>query len=410
MKRFFPICLAGLSMLMAGCQREGLDKSTGDCITASITVSLPGHQATRAISDGSQANELLFMAYDDQGNHLENLDQTVTVKNLKATVTARLVRGVSYQFVFWAQKSGQYTIREDDNGYPAITLSADQLSGMMNSDDFDAFFAHETSEPQYEDFEMDVTLLRPFAQLNVGANAADISAAQASDINLEKSFKTSFSIKGVCNALNLLTGDVSGDENVTYTATVAPADNIVSGQETFRRIAMVYVLAPDEAVNHDVTLNINTVQNNSNSPVNITHAIPNVPLKRNCRTNILGKVFSVDATINVTIDSNFNDGDQIVDLPTVVPGPTYTVSFDNPELDGHGLLSLEPGLDNAFKEGDRVTVIIVMMDAAWIIENIYYNEDGVDNCVPLSWDSDAHCYYFSMPANNVTIYNRVIPA
>ena len=58
----------------------------------------------------------------------------------------------------------------------------------------------------YGDFAENITLYRPFAQINVGASADDIATAQANAISVGADLKTAFTIKGVKNSLDLLTG------------------------------------------------------------------------------------------------------------------------------------------------------------------------------------------------------------
>ena len=235
MKRLFLLFsfVAALA-LTASCNKPEPQKFDNG-ITATFNVTLPGEMATKAISDGSQATELLFRVFDSENRLLSDLNQTVQVSGKKATVTAKLVRGTSYQFVFWAQKPGQYSI---DGA--SLTIPANKLSTMMNNDAFDAFYAFKAFNPQDADFSAEVTLYRPFAQVNVAASAADIAVAQANKVDLSSNLKTSYTIKGVKNSINLLTGAVSGSENVTYAAATAPSDNIsATDGSTYRRIAMV---------------------------------------------------------------------------------------------------------------------------------------------------------------------------
>ena len=92
MKRllFFILTLAAL-LLAAGCSREVADVSQeGDFINATFNVSLPGDIATKAISDGTLADELKFIAFDENGRQIAGLDQTVAVKDKKAYSSSAL--------------------------------------------------------------------------------------------------------------------------------------------------------------------------------------------------------------------------------------------------------------------------------------------------------------------------------
>ncbi|MBQ5402117.1 MAG: hypothetical protein IIU16_04280, partial [Bacteroidales bacterium] len=233
--------------------------------------------------------------------------------------------GVKYQFVFWAQKPGQFTISDAN-----LTIPANKLSTMMNNDAFDAFYAFKAVDPKEEDFSADVTLYRPFAQINVGASAADIAVAQANKVDVAGNLKTSYTIKGVKNTLNLLTGAVSGSENVTYTAATAPTDNITATDgSAYRRIAMVYVLAAPQSATVPVTVNVQSKQNGSVN-VNFSREVPNVPVRRNHRTNIVGEIFSLQGTFNVLVDANFDRPDTDVQIDVPAPTPTkYTVTIQS---------------------------------------------------------------------------------
>ena len=386
--------------LTAGCN-QGVDETLdGDFITATFEVSMPGDIATKAISDGTQATELLFRVFDSNGRLLSSLNQTVAVSGKKATVTAKLVRGVTYKFVFWAQKPGKYTLANDSNGHLAVTLNANTLATMMNDDSFDAFYAMKSMAPQSADFAENITLYRPFAQINVGASADDIATAKANAIGVAGDLNTSFTIRGVKNSLDLLTGMVSGNLDVTYTAKMAPSDNIVTRDGTsYRRIAMVYVLAPaEQSATVQTTLNVKTKQSSS-IEVNIAREVPNVPILRNHRTNIVGEVFSIEGVFNVLVDSAFDQPDKDVEMgvPTTPPD-TYTVSIQGNIANGNVSLVAE---SNQFEEGVTVALNVVPADNYELAYLAYYPADGGQ-----AVDIDMKTLSFPMPAFNVVVTAR----
>ena len=352
MKRLFLLFsfVAALA-LTASCNKPEPQKFD-DGITATFNVTLPGDEiATKAISDGTQATQLLFRVYDADGHSLSELDQTVTVSGKKATVTAKLVRGVAYKIVFWAQKPGTYTIA---NG--KVTIPNNTLAAMMNSDAYDAFYALKEISAQDADFSANVTLYRPFAQLNVGASAEDIATAQASSVDVGSNLKTAFTIKGVKNTLDLLTGAVSGSVDVNYNTVVAPSDNITTKDNvTYRRIAMVYVLAGTQSSTAPVTIKVNSKQNSS-VDVAFSREVPNVPLRRNHRTNIVGEIFSLTGTFNVVVDERFDTPDTDVQIDVPAPTPvTYTVAIQDNIANGTVALASD---QTEFEEGETVTLTV----------------------------------------------------
>ena len=335
MKRILFIAISSL-LLAVGCQRESVGPGqSGKVITASFSVSLPGDMATKAISDGTGATELLFLAYDADGRHLD-MDQKVTVEGKKASLSVKLVAGTGYKFVFWAQKPGQYAITEADNGHPVVSIASTALPYMMNDDAYDAFYAFKEVDPQDANFSMDISLTRPFAQLNVAVSEADYAAA-AAGYDLASLFQTQFSVKGVPGAIDLFTGEVSGATDITYYKPASvPADEITSGQENYRRIAMVYVLAPAEQSSiHDVTLAVIVGDKGNSGRLEKHKDIPNVPLKRNYCTNIIGNVFSVGGTFSVQVDRDFGTPDTDIDLnPTPYGYYIGTFTFQSKSSEG----------------------------------------------------------------------------
>lgn len=273
--------------------------------TATFTVALPDGVDTKAISDGLTATELLFLAYDANGNHLD-LDQTVPVVGKAATVTVDLVKGVQYQFVFWAQKPNQYTL---DKANGKLTITPED---MMNSDAWDAFYWHEPLAEVTGPFSKEIVLKRPFAQINVGApvtlNAdnqrigGDFFAANKSGIAIDNTLITGYTIT-VPNVLNLLDGAVSGDASIVMAPTAHPDEFLVVSDVKYDYAAMAYVLAGTTANNQNLTITIKTTQNGT--PIELTRSVPNVPMRRNYRTNILGNLFSVMGKFEIVVDSDF---------------------------------------------------------------------------------------------------------
>ena len=395
MKRLFLLLsfVAALA-LTAGCDKPEPQKFDNG-ITATFNVTLPGEEiATKAISDGTQATQLLFRVYGSDGRALSELDQIVTISGKKATVTAKLVRGVDYKIVFWAQKPGTYTIA---NG--KVTIPNNTLSAMMNNDAYDAFYAIKEISAQDADFSTSVTLYRPFAQLNVGASAEDIATARASLVDVGSSLKTAFTIKGVKNTLDLLTGAVSGSVDVNYTAAVAPSDNITTKDNvTYRRIAMVYVLAAPQSATSSVTLNVNSKQNSS-IDVAFAREVPNVPLRRNHRTNIVGEIFSLTGTFNVVVDERFDTPDTDVQIDVPAPTPlTYNVAIQDNIANGSVAVA---GTSSAFEEGETVTLSVNPAEN-YELSYLAYTPANGGNAVEISLKT----LQFPMPAFDVLVTAR----
>lgn len=161
---------------------------------------------------------------------------------------------------------------------------------------------------------------RPFAQINVGVTEADWKAAVESGIEITKSKVV---IKNAATSINLLDGTVSGEEEVTYNFATIPAkfataetlevdvnrDGTIQDDEKYKYLSMSYILTDNDA--ERTTLEADGLQFTF-SPENgedivFDEGLHAVPVQRNWRTNILGKILTGDIQFNIEIDQRFDD-------------------------------------------------------------------------------------------------------
>ena len=105
MKPIKCLAAAALTLLAVSCNKEQVaEVPDGQMVDVTFTAALPGEMATKAIGDGQTAKTLYVSVYenDDAKTKLE-LDKTATFTDLKTQVTFSLVKGKTYNFVFWAQ-------------------------------------------------------------------------------------------------------------------------------------------------------------------------------------------------------------------------------------------------------------------------------------------------------------------
>lgn len=164
---------------------------------------------------------------------------------------------------------------------------------------------------------------RPFAQINVGVYQTDWDAAVASGIEIEKSKVT---IEKAATSINLLTGEVKGEQTVEYGLGIIPAQFTASEtlnvdlnkdgtKENYVYLSMSYILANDattgyaKATLEDLDF---TFAPKSGNNINFSEGLNAVPVQRNWRTNIIGKILTDDVTFNITIDpiydGEYNNG------------------------------------------------------------------------------------------------------
>jgi len=388
MKRFlFALSAFAILSFAAGCTREAGDVSgEGDFVKATFNVSLDGGMDTKAISDGSQINFLIFWAFDKDGLPLQDLEQFAEVRDKKATITVKLIRGVEYNFAFWAQHrverteetywvcygpkvDAQGNYMKDDQGeyiiddtvpYMAALMGYEQMEEeMMNNDLYDAFYAKCHVDPLDADLSQDVTLTRPLAQINLAVDSEDLEVAASNNLDMD-ALTSALDITGQKDhALKVLDGTTI--TNPEYPATLSyyfqpvPGDDITSGNKTYKRLGMIYVLANEDPENLDITFRLRTVQNGS-VDVEIKREIKNVPVRRNYRTNIVGKLFSVGGTFNVTVDPGFATPDNEKQIDQPAPPTLYGVDPDNGIE--HGVIDfVKTGDDNyLYAEGETVAL------------------------------------------------------
>ena len=295
MKKLFLLA-AGLALTLTACQKdEGVVSDTTS--SSSFTVTIP-QNGTRAVTDdfgaGTSANRCILEIYrnDKLYNRIEKgvTGETVTFDDL------RLVAQQTYDFVFWADcaegSEGNFT----DKTYNTANLKSITEIGPFvgNSDERDAFFAHETFEVTGS-FSRPVTLKRPFGLLVVKTN-------DLNEIRDEALKPTGYEVafKGLPTTFNALTGEVSGSADVSYKATeFAKTDGTIS---------MDFLWATESgAALSDFTMTFY----NGGTEICTNDAFTNIPIRRNYRTNVSGNLLTRKGTISVTIDPEFDENSPI---------------------------------------------------------------------------------------------------
>ena len=294
----------------ASCSSD-MEPTMGGEMPVSFSVSLGDDIDSRTISDGLKANQLKFAVFEN-GTEITALAQKVPVANKQATVTTKLVKGHTYQFVFWAQDSTCTAYNTTDMS--AITVD---YAANCNDETRDAFYKMD-SFTVTEAFEKTETLTRPFAQIN-------FLASDAAGVVKVDQYQSQVTVTGVPTTLNTLAGTVAGSTDVTFDyATILPNEETLAGYETYKYVAMNYVLAAtDKEMKNKVTL---TVKDENGAEVN-TVTVANCPVQRNYRTNIFGDLFTLQGKFNITID------------------PIYAGEYNLPEKVWDGVTINEPTVD-----------------------------------------------------------------
>lgn len=325
MKKFlFLGALAAMLLGTASCSND-MEPAMGGDGMVQFKIELPGNVDSRTISDGLTANKLTVAVYDAEGNELNQIRKTnVVMENRMATVEFKLVKGQKYSFAFWAQAAdAPYTF---DTANKTVTVNYENAKS--NDEKRDAFYAYRADLTINGPVEEVITLTRPFAQLNYGAD--DLAAAKAAGVNATKSAVT---VNHAATSFNLATGATDGDVEVTFNKEIFPNDpaKLTVNEIEYDWMAMNYFLVPNNQATIETSLQL--YEGDATEAVrDIT--VPNVPVQKNHRTNIVGSLFTEDVNFLVVVDQRFDQPDYIQDLnrPEVADGKLMVNGFEFDDL------------------------------------------------------------------------------
>ena len=231
----------------------------------------------------------------------------------KAEIKVTLFTGKKYDLVFFGYCSANnaYTINWDTR---ELNVNYDDNA---NLEARDAFFHIENEFVAGKN--KTFTLTRPFAQLNVGQSMEDYDAMQLTQNYIEKSSVTAKAY----TTMSLIDGSVSNLVDVELTVNNVLNENLEVNSVGYKHIAMNYLLVNEKQIVNEVAF---TFVENAPTYTEFERTYYNVPLQRNYRTNILGRIISDEFDFEIVIDSNFNEPDNdifhafqhggVVDLPS----------------------------------------------------------------------------------------------
>ena len=292
MKRLIYLLLA-MPLFFTSCSKDE-EMVSEESVQVSFSTELPKRIGTRASTTDLNVNKVVCAVFED-GEEIGTLREVITIQEGEDIVFApRLIKGRTYDVVFWAMKDDNYDV--DD--MTAITRASGATAA---ESDFDAFTENVEVEVTGSKSET-VTLKRPLAQLNLGVTSDDWNAVASEETFGMTPTKMVITMTGK-NTFNALSGTAIGeDTEVTYTLDVSGED-LVAGDETYKSIAMCYVYPDAGQENIDIMYTIYD-QNNEVIRENVT--IQNIPLENNYRTNVVGGLLTGTITYTITFEKDFN--------------------------------------------------------------------------------------------------------
>ena len=309
---FFGLFATVMLLLTTACQKENDLLGNGEA-TISFEISTP-QMATRAFSDGNTATELKYAVYHKVNEQFVLLreEQTAQLDGKKARVDVQLATGKTYYVFFWAQAP----VSEGEQprftpNYGELTMTVNY--GKCNDENYDAFYWFDDVTVEGA-ATVDVTLTRPFAQLNIGTN----DLTKIDDVSVAN---TAVTVKNVYDTFNFASGNVVGNATeVTFAAKTRPASEAfpVTGYEY---LAMNYMFVQQEG---DVLNEVIFTYDDGKKSRTFT----NIPVKPNHRTNIYGALLTNNIGFDVEIEEDFaNTPEDDLNVAAQIGG-TYTLTED----------------------------------------------------------------------------------
>lgn len=309
MKTLKYLAAAALTLLAVSCNKEQVTEvPDGQLVDVTFTAALPGEMATKAIGDGQTAKKLYVSVYenDDAKTKLE-LDKTATFTDLKTQVTFSLVKGKTYNFVFWAQaaEGAPYDVTDLKN----IKISYEGAEA--NDEKRDAFYATRKELKVNGALTETIKLYRPFAQVNFGT--ADYDAAVAAGMEPVKSVFTATDVATIFD-----TFEAEGKEAkdvVTFTESALPGETLVTKAGDYKWMTMNYILPMGKQDAKHIS-NV-TAEFIPETGITVKASSPQTPVQNNYRTNILGNLLTSQVIFNIEIVPIFNEPDNDIDLVNI---------------------------------------------------------------------------------------------
>ena len=303
MKRILSFAAVMLGLVaLSSCMKENIEPSQEGSTNGTFTISVPQDVVTKAYGDGKfAAKNVIIGVFDENGVERYRKNYEWGTDKFTETITLPFVMGKSYQMVFWAQYGNAYGDPKEME-LKEITMPYTK----SNQENLDAFYWYEPVFPVTKDFTKNITMRRPFAQVNFATTPGDIDESIAAGLDVNLGDKAVVTVKNAAKTLNLFTGETSDYAEVSVPATEFPKDangkyhEITVEGKTYEILAMNYFLVADkDAVDGKTTAEM------SLKVGELELSVPQAQMKRNYRTNIVGELLTGEGTFNVTIDPIF---------------------------------------------------------------------------------------------------------
>ena len=335
-KTSFAIALLA-AVAMTSCSNDDVMNNAPDNgSTVTFTATLPSDLQSRAFGDGTQTKDLHYAIYEAGTKNLVfasegGVPQATLVKidEKNFSLSADLVKGKAYDFLFWADATGNdfYTF---DPAEQTVSINYDRL--VANDDTRDAFFQTVKGINVTGSASYNVELRRPFAQLNILTD--DIAKVTVTGTTLGDITVT---VSDAYSTLDLFSGEATGLKGaaVSFTAPRADGETVSVSGKAYDVLSMNYILTGSVIDGNnvqtaqkelfDVTVDISDNAGTKLQTINVS----NVPVQRNYRTNIYGSLLTNSLDFNIVVVPDFYDPDLEVSA-TPATAEEFVAALNNP--------------------------------------------------------------------------------
>lgn len=247
-------------ILSAACSK--IEQPVSSRVT--FTATIGDYISTRAIADGSAIDHVWCGAYLD-GTLITQVEAPVTAGS--ATLVLDLANNRHYDIVMWASNAANALWSIDPE--TAVVTAAYDLQTASSAVN-DAFWYKDTLVPQGTR-SIGIELSRAVAQVHIGTTTSFTSVTDVA-----------VSVSGVPSSWNLLTGELEGEAQRSFSLGADPGETFTIGTTTYNCLAAVSVLAPATETITDISFSMNIDGN----PV--AKSVTNTSIRRNWCTRIAG--------------------------------------------------------------------------------------------------------------------------
>ena len=313
-RSFFLSMLAMAGMFFAtSCSQDELfnELSNGDFVNATFTIGTADGMGTRAVGDGTTVDKVACAVYDAAGIELKDLYKVEVVVGKTATYNVRLAKGQNYRIAFFAynEAANAYDVTDLKN----IVVNDGQSSNVEGRDAFTAYYDVETGKSMNAINET-VTLKRPFAQLNLGIDDIELADAKKAGIEVAESKIVVSNVYKAFSAFDNAVVDDAETSEMTFELNAIPTEKLkvtVNGEERlYNYLALNYLLVGDNDTEKTLTDVEFIWKGNDGETNDPTTKFLNIPVQRNYRTNIIGKLLTSPANFTIVVDAEF-DGEKV---------------------------------------------------------------------------------------------------